>query len=282
MPQHTKPDPAPAWATPADIPSIMQLWETCFGDAPGEIAPFFQSQFTTETSAILRMDGGVVSMMHLLPCRMRNIPGCYVYAVATAPAYRGRGFMRLLDDFCVRAAKQSGRRFLLLVPAEPALFRAYEKLGYRVFSSLQKQPLLPHGSVGSASVLPQIHPAPLSFDEFYALRTRYLERFSLPVRFENGTERFAYEDFLRHGVIYGDANDYFCARLTEGAAEITETTLLPESLPAYLASCGAFSGVRSIVFRRSGGTPYSMIKWPEGLAPSVGAADGCYFSFPLD
>lgn len=271
----SKTDFSPRWALPADIPGLFRLWETAFGDSPEEVAPFFEQIFRPSTTAVIGGPGAPLAMMHLLPCRMPGMRGYYVYAVATLPDYRGRGFMRLLDTFCRDAAQRRDRGFLILVPAAPELFEAYGKLGYRTYSAISRREL---NFSETAENRPSSH---LSFGEFSNLRSRYLRRFARPVRFEETTEEFAYRDYLQSGIIRGDGRDYFCVRIKGDSALVTETSLSPEVLPEYLAACPELKGIRRITLLTPGDEPFSMLKMTDG-SPLPQELSQQYFNFPLD
>lgn len=72
----------------------------------------------------------VASMLFLLPIELtvdgKKINGSYLYAAATAPEYRSRGFMgRLLE----RAKEECD--FILLRPAESSLIDYYASFGFQ-------------------------------------------------------------------------------------------------------------------------------------------------------
>lgn len=71
----------------------------------------------------------VVSMLFALDVFIGSNKGKYVYAVATNPEYRGKGYMRKL--FCdVENSLRSEYSFLCLRPMNEGLFDFYAKLGF--------------------------------------------------------------------------------------------------------------------------------------------------------
>lgn len=114
----------------ADQPALHRLWETVFGDEPETVQTFFD-RFPPEAAGwVVREDDEIRAMAWLLPGSwlltedsMQAVG--YVYAVATAPEARGRGFagdlMQAIMDF-------ADQRSLLLYtrPAEDGLFSWYE------------------------------------------------------------------------------------------------------------------------------------------------------------
>ncbi len=113
----------------ADQPELHQLWESVFGDAPETVQTFFD-RFPPEAAGwVLREDGKIRAMAWLLPGSWLITEDSmqaagYVYAVATAPEARGRGYagqlMKAIMDF-------ADQRSLLLYtrPAEESLVPWY-------------------------------------------------------------------------------------------------------------------------------------------------------------
>lgn len=113
----------------ADQPELHQLWETVFGDDPETVQTFFD-RFPPEAAGwVLREDGKIQAMAWLLPGSWLLTENAmqavgYVYAVATAPEARGRGYAGELMKAIMAFADQ---RSLLLYtrPAEESLFSWY-------------------------------------------------------------------------------------------------------------------------------------------------------------
>lgn len=124
----------------ADQPQLHALWEHVFGDDTETILTFFD-RFPPEVAAWVARDGErIVSAAHLLPGSWLLSEDCmqavgYVYAVATLPEERGKGYagklMQTIRDF-------ADQRSLLLYtrPAEDGLFPWYaehmeaDQIGY--------------------------------------------------------------------------------------------------------------------------------------------------------
>ncbi len=115
----------------ADQPELHQLWQTVFGDDPETVQTFFD-RFPPEAAGwVLREDGKIQSMAWLLPGSWLLTEDAmqavgYVYAVATAPEARGKGYAAALMKAIMAFADQ---RSLLLYtrPAEEGLFPWYAK-----------------------------------------------------------------------------------------------------------------------------------------------------------
>ena len=113
---------------------LTPLWRSCFPDSEAAVETFWRkTEGVVQTFAAL--DGSTpVSMLCALPATLVDdcgeaLPAVYLYAVCTAPAYRRRGICAALLAY----AEQELRDYdaLLLVPDGEAMFRYYEKRGYR-------------------------------------------------------------------------------------------------------------------------------------------------------
>ena len=83
-----------------------------------------------------REDGKIVSMLFLIPCHWGGVAGYYVYACATLPQCRGKGYMKALLDAAFEKAQNEKAFGLVLIPATPPLFDFYEKHGFQTFSHI--------------------------------------------------------------------------------------------------------------------------------------------------
>lgn len=117
-------------AAPADLPALIRLWQTAFGDPPELIAAFY-NRFPPQTTAwVVEAEGRVATTAHLLDGKFHTSddaikPCAYVYAVSTAPEQQGRGYASaLMQRFAADA--ESGNCILYTLPAEPSLYGWYQ------------------------------------------------------------------------------------------------------------------------------------------------------------
>lgn len=137
-------------ACPADIPQITALWSAVFGDSEAVVQRFFAA-FPNCLSYVAEEAGQIVAMVHALPQVLSpDTPAAYLYAVATRADCRGRGLCRELLAFAERELQQRGFACCVLAPAEPDLFRFYEKLGYTTAFS-RRHTAFPGGTAISAA-----------------------------------------------------------------------------------------------------------------------------------
>ncbi|MBQ6431469.1 MAG: GNAT family N-acetyltransferase [Oscillospiraceae bacterium] len=113
---------------------LTALWQNCFDDATEVIETFWRK---TEGHSLVfaALDGETpVSMLCALPTELVNDCGetlraAYLYAVCTAPAYRRRGLCAALLAYAENELRDYDA--CMLVPDGEAMFRYYEKRGYR-------------------------------------------------------------------------------------------------------------------------------------------------------
>ena len=111
-----------------DQPQLTALWEACFGDPQAVVQGFWAAMWDTIT-VFTNEDG--TAMATAMPLSWQGKPAAYLYAVATDPAHQGKGLCRRLMAEAEAYLKEQGFSYALLSPAEPSLFRFYEKLGYQ-------------------------------------------------------------------------------------------------------------------------------------------------------
>lgn len=116
-----------------DDAALTALWQVCFGDAKSEIEAFWH--IAKPTVFLAKENGRVVSMLcalfsPLIDSGGKSQTAAYLYALCTAPEYRGRGLCRGLLSFAEKEMKKHAA-YAALVPSEASLFDFYEKLGYR-------------------------------------------------------------------------------------------------------------------------------------------------------
>lgn len=113
---------------------LTPLWQSCFDDGKAGIEAFWR---TTEGLVLTfaALDGKTpVAMLCALPTDLIDASGdllraAYLYAVCTAPAYRRQGVCAALLSYAENELRDYDA--CTLVPDGDAMFRYYEKHGYR-------------------------------------------------------------------------------------------------------------------------------------------------------
>lgn len=253
---------------PEEYGALRSLWQSVFGDGPDYIDRFFQSA-DPSACALTAWDGErLASMLYLLPSVFTldgvSCDGCYVYAVATDPDYRGRGIMTRLEGAACRLAAQDGAKCMALVPANAGLFPMYHKLGYRTRFYL-----------GTSEVAPAVKPAAklsrCSRNDFLTLRRELLRgkacSFDL---YPSGCE-YRYHEFQSSGgeILLAEASGavgYLAGRREGEVYRIAETSLTGRPLAEAAGVLRSRDGVRRVLVTGSCGTlhPYGMLKLLDG------------------
>lgn len=79
----------------------------------------------------LEKDGKIVSMCFALPCEIGSKDALYIFAVATAKQFRGKGYATEL----LNQIKNEGNSILILRPVNEGLISFYERIGFKCFNA---------------------------------------------------------------------------------------------------------------------------------------------------
>ena len=129
---------------PEDRPQLKELWKVAFCDGDEYIDSFFSCFLHGDDACVVaEADGIVVSAMYivpgirLFPYRKNVLTAGYTYALATLPAYRGRG----IGSAVYRAACETALRTAdaaCVLPAEEPLYPFYESCGAAPFGGIRE------------------------------------------------------------------------------------------------------------------------------------------------
>ncbi|MBE6645605.1 MAG: GNAT family N-acetyltransferase [Ruminococcaceae bacterium] len=122
---------------PSQIPELKALWQEAFGDSAIYIDSFFKTAFSHKRCRCATLGGELVSALYWFDCSYGGGRVAYLYAVATAKAYRGRGFCRILMEDTHAYLKKLGYACSVLVPGDEGLFNFYASLGYKTFGKVK-------------------------------------------------------------------------------------------------------------------------------------------------
>ncbi len=142
---------------------LRTLWHDVFGDSYEYIDAFFAAYPCGEVAHTLSIGGQVVSVLYALPFTLynggENVQAAYIYAVATHPHYRGRGYMSLLMRQVEQLLSGRGVHLLFLLPATDALRGFYARLGYAHCSCRDVKEYALRDGVGEDYTLEQVSSA---------------------------------------------------------------------------------------------------------------------------
>ena len=117
---------------PGDEDALRRVWKAGFGDSDAFIGEFFARFLKPCACLLAEADGAPVSAMYILegpvlrPYPGRELISAYTYALATLPAYRGRGIGAAVYKACCEAAFSGGAGAACVLPAEEDLYPFYE------------------------------------------------------------------------------------------------------------------------------------------------------------
>lgn len=115
---------------PHQIPELRQLWKEAFGDPDVFLDGFFSIGYDPHRCRCVAVDGRIAAALYWFDISWDQLKCAYIYAVATDPAFRGKGLCRNLMADTAKLLKDAGYDGMLLVPQEEGLFAMYRKMGY--------------------------------------------------------------------------------------------------------------------------------------------------------
>lgn len=120
-----------------DIAGLRLLWQEAFGDSDSFLDGFFRTGFHPERCRLILQNGEPAAALYWFDCWLGGEKLAYIYAVATAKAYRGQGLCSRLMADTHRLLQERGYSAAVLVPGNRKLFTLYEKLGYKTFCPME-------------------------------------------------------------------------------------------------------------------------------------------------
>lgn len=116
------------------LPELTKIWEAGFGDSEEYIDMFLKDNFYRIKTVVWEETERPVSVAYFLPLTYLNPyttekkAYLYLYAAATLPSCRGKGYFGKILTF----VKEHFAEPVLLVPGEPSLVGYYQKNGLNV------------------------------------------------------------------------------------------------------------------------------------------------------
>jgi predicted acetyltransferase len=126
-------------------PLVRRMWETCFGDTDEYMDIIFTYKYKDENTLIYFVDGEVVASLQMFPHTInfykQEIPFAYLAGLCTLPKHRKKGYMALLISEAHKVAAERNIPLTILIPAEPRLYKFYNKYGYEQVFEKDKNPI---------------------------------------------------------------------------------------------------------------------------------------------
>lgn len=245
--------------TEKDVKALRSLWREAFGDSEEFLDSFTATAMDASRCLMSIVDGQLAAALYWFDCSCRGKKVAYLYAVATAKAFQGRGICHRLMDRTHEHLQANGYAGTLLVPGETSLFGFYEKMGYQAFCSMQAFPCTPDGDA------PALRPVDAA--EYGRLRRTLLPEGAVVQEKEN-------LDFLATIAKFYAGTGFILAASKDGQ-KLTAYELLGDrtAAPGILSALGCYEGEFRIFGK---GAPFAMYRpLTNDPAPS-------YFAFAFD
>lgn len=122
---------------------LRGLWKEAFGDTDAFLDLFFSTAYAPRRCRSILRSGKPAAALYWLDCSWQGEKVAYLYAVATAKAFRGQGLCRQLMEQTLSDLQQQGYAGAVLVPGSDALREMYAKLGFSPLCSRDAFEALP-------------------------------------------------------------------------------------------------------------------------------------------
>ena len=106
------------------------LWMEVFGDEREDVDRFLTEYSDEQNMLLHREQGRVVAMLHIVDLTTDYGPTAYLYAIATASEWRGRGFASELIRRAIALARERGYKAVMLIPSKESLVGYYARFGF--------------------------------------------------------------------------------------------------------------------------------------------------------
>ena len=148
------------------VPGLRSLWKEAFSDTDALLDAFFETAFSARRCRCITEGDKVLAALNWFEGTCEGQRFAYLYAVATAASYRGRGLFSALLADTRKALTAEGFDGILLVPETESLGRMYEKFGFSPCTAVKSGEVR---AVSEAVAFREIGPA-----EFALLRREML------------------------------------------------------------------------------------------------------------
>ena len=227
--------------------ALRTLWTECFGNEEGWIDTFFGTAFDPAHVCGLNRQGGLAAALCWMDAVCEGRKLAYLYASATAPAFRRQGLCRELMRLTHEKLSERGYAGAILVPADAGLRQMYGNMGYVNFGGIREITV----RAGTSCSIWQLSP-----EEYAAARRAYLPEGGVVQ--ENGAIVY-----LAAGAKLYAGADFLLAMSGDFGVELLGNT---DAAPGILGALGLKEGT----FRTPGDRPFAMFhsltgeRWTPG------------------
>ena len=279
---------------------LADLWWQAFG-APQRVPRYFLNNcFSPRDCLVYRVGDEIAAAVYLLPASVLagggTLQAHYIFAAATLPRFRSRGYMSSLLAYAAIAGADRGDRFSVVLPAGEGLYRFYGKLGYTLFFKARYLTVAPGRlrAVSGPAVPGRVLP---DFRCLNALRARCLAGCGGSVLWSDRMFHFA----AGMNAVYGDTlvcassggeSAYALCRVEENVCTVLETMVGGRTFPLLAgavlrqAPAGEYRfrlPAQAGPFAGEGETrPFGMIRPVGGTLPEDLIPRGPYLGMTMD
>jgi GNAT superfamily N-acetyltransferase len=219
------------------IPQLRTLWKEAFGDTDHFLDHFYSVAFSPERCLCATAGCEIAAMAYWFDCE----DYAYIYAVATAERFRGKGICHTLMAEIHKILTRQGYAGCLVVPGEESLRQFYRGMGYENCGGVREF------DCKAGTPLPL---RKLTTEEYATLRQRYLP--------EGGVVQSDVSlDFLACWADFYAGDEVLVAAAWEDG-KLLVLELLGDSGKA--SGVAASLGMQTGWFRTPGDTPFAMHK----------------------
>lgn len=113
-----------------DIRLIKEIWLKCFNDPEDYFNTFLTRFYSPECMLTYKVDNKIVSVFCIVPCISDLGNTAYLFALATLPEYRGKGYASKVVNETLKACEKMNFDVVVLIPAKKKLKDYYSKFGF--------------------------------------------------------------------------------------------------------------------------------------------------------
>ena len=106
------------------------LWIEVFGDEREEVDRFLIDIHREDNLLTHSENGRVVAMLNIVRIDTDYGPTAYLYAIATAPDFRGKGYAGELISQAIELSRAREYKAVMLIPSESSLVEYYKRFGF--------------------------------------------------------------------------------------------------------------------------------------------------------
>lgn len=225
-------------------PELRGLWKEAFGDTEDFLNDFRRTAFDANRCRCVVVDGKMAASLYWFDCLCMEKRIAYIYAVATAKAYRGQGICHNLMENTHRHLSELGYEGAIVVPGSGGLFRFYEGMGYRVCSTVREL-----SCIAAVGDIKELSLRSIGKEEYARLRRQFLPKGGVVQEKEN-------LDFLQtQAQLYAGSGFLLAARREDDTLVGVELLGNETRTPEIVSALGCMHGT----FRVPGeGKPFAM------------------------